>query len=42
MKRYYQIADLLFEINTDLKYDESYNFKEFLMSNTNNELKKIS
>ena len=41
MKRYYQIADLLFEISTDLKYDESYNFKEFLMINTNNKLKKI-
>ena len=41
MKRYYEIANLLFEINTDLKYDESDNFKEFLLDNNNHRLKKI-
>lgn len=41
MKKYYNIVNLLFEINTELKYDESNNFKEFLVNNNNGRLKKI-
>lgn len=41
MKRCYEIANLLFEINTDLKYHESDNFKEFLVNNSNDRLDKI-
>ena len=41
MKRCYEIANLLFEINTDLKYHESDNFKEFLVTNSNDRLDKI-
>ena len=41
MKKYYNIANLLFEINTELKYDESSNFKEFLVNNRDDRLKKI-
>ncbi|MBU5337257.1 hypothetical protein [Intestinibacter bartlettii] len=41
MKKYYNIVNLLFEINTELKYDESSNFKEFLVNNRDDRLKKI-
>ena len=41
MRRYYEIANLLFEINTDLKYDEANSFKEFLVTNIDDKLNKI-
>lgn len=41
MKKYYEIANLLFEINIDLNYEESDNFKEFLVENSNDRLKRI-